>query len=90
VVEADSVAVDGKPRLGIRGLAEADGGARPIEIVDRLATLARSVGHTVPAERPQQLPVEGQRAVDVGDDQVDVMDSRRAHGGRVVRELTAL
>jgi hypothetical protein len=33
----------------------------------------------VPAERPEQLSVEGQAALDRGDDEVDVMDAAGAH-----------
>ena len=75
VVEADPVAVDLAAVLG-RRLAQAEGAPRTCQVVDRLATLALDLAQPVPAERPQQLAVEGQAALDRGDDDVEVVDAR--------------
>lgn len=74
-METDPVAIDGQAGRRRGSLAETDGRAGPVEIVDRLATLARRLGDTVPAERPEQRPVERERALEVGDDEIDVMET---------------
>src|SRR5439155_3795835 len=79
VVEAQLVAVVLAARR-LRRLAQADGPARPAEVVDRLAALALDLADPVEAERAEQLAVEGQAALDRGDDEVDVADLARAHG----------
>ena len=75
VVDADRVAV-----VARRGVCASRSpiGARPAEVPDRLAALALDLGDPVPAQRPEQLAVERQAALDRRDDEVDVMDA----GGR--------
>ena len=77
VVDADAVAVEGAFGRRVR-LAQAERGSRAGEVVDRLAALALDLVVPVPAERAEQLTVEGQAALDRRDDEVEVMDTRRA------------
>src|SRR5207244_3733989 len=74
VVQADAIAV---VRLGFgQRLAQAERAARAAQIPDRLPALALHLGDGVEAERAEQLGVEGQAALDRGDDEIDVMDAR--------------
>ena len=75
-MQADPVAVE--PAEALR-LAEPDRAARPAEVPDRLAALALDLRDAVVAERAEQVAVERQAALDRGDDEVDVVDARRAH-----------
>ena len=73
VVQTDPVAV-----VLVRGrlrLAQADRAAGAGEVPDRLAALALDLADAVPAERLEQVAVEGQAAQDRGDDEIDVMDA---------------
>src|SRR6266508_3849272 len=80
VMQSDPVAV---VRLRIRQrLAQADGGPRAGDVPDRLAALTFDLGDRVEAERAEQLRVEGQTALDRGDDEVEVMNARGAQGWR--------
>jgi hypothetical protein len=74
VVEADAVAVD-RSAVFRRRLAQAERAPRTCQVVDRLAALALDLAQPVPAERPQQLAVEGQAALDRGDDDVEMVDA---------------
>src|SRR5579862_2092117 len=80
VVEADGVAVD-LVAARLR-LAQADRRLAAAQVPDRLAALALDLADPVPAERPEQLAVEGQAALDRGDDEVDVVDASGAHDRR--------
>ena len=73
MVQAHPVAVVGSLALGL-GLAEPDRGACAPEVPDRLVALALHLADSMPAEWAEQLAVEGQAALDRGDDQVDVVD----------------
>ena len=57
------------------------------QVPDRFAALALDLADPVPAERAEQLAVEGQAALDGGDDQVDVMDAAEPH--RIQRHFDA-
>jgi hypothetical protein len=72
VVETDAVAVVLTFARG-GGLAQAEGAVRAVQVVDRLAPFAFDLAVTVPAERAEQLTVEGQAPLDRRDDEVDVM-----------------
>jgi hypothetical protein len=74
VVQADAVAVLLALARG-RRLAQAERAARAAEVVDRLAALALDLGRPVPPQRAEQLAVEGQAALDRGNDDVDVMQA---------------
>jgi hypothetical protein len=74
VVEADAVAVD-LAAVSRRRLAQAERAARAREVVDGLAALALDLAQALPPERPQQPAVEGQAALDRGDDDVEVVDA---------------
>ena len=78
VVEADAVAVERLLRRRLR-LPQAERAARAREVPDRLAALALDLADAVPAERLEQLPVEGQAAEDRADDEVDVVKAGGAH-----------
>src|SRR3954462_10070419 len=80
VVQPDPIAVVAL-RRGL-SLAEPDRAARPPQVPDRLAALALDLGHAVPAERPEEIAVEGQAGLDRGHDQVDVVDAARTHARR--------
>src|SRR5207244_11932076 len=67
MVQPDAVAVVRKPAPGLR-FPEADPGAGPDEIPDRLAALTLDLAQSMPAERPQQVTVERQAALDRGAD----------------------
>src|SRR5207248_1543844 len=70
--------------VGLR-LAETDRALAPGQVPNRLAPLALHLADPVPAERPEQLPVKGQAALDRGDDEVDVVYAAGAHGPTQVR-----
>src|SRR6185312_16502945 len=74
-------AVDRLVRRGL-SLPEPDRAPRPPEVPDRLAALPLDLGHAVPAERREQIPVEGQAALDRRHDQVDVKYAAGAHARR--------
>ena len=69
VVDADAVAVVGAFG-GRKRFAQAERGSRPGQVVDRLAALTLDLAVPVPAERAEELTVEGQAALDRGDDEV--------------------
>ena len=72
-MEADPVAVVVALALGLSG-TKSDLAAGPGEVPDRLAPLALDLVDPVEAERREQLPVEGQAALDRRDDEIDVVD----------------
>ena len=77
MMQSDAIAVV-RRRIGV-GLAQADRLTGPAQVPDRLAALALDLADTGESERSEQLGVEGQAALDRGDDQVDVMDAAGAH-----------
>jgi hypothetical protein len=90
MVEADAVAIHGQSVFRIGRLAEPDGRAGPVEVMDRLALLAGGRGHAVPAERIEELPIKAQRPLDVGHDEIDMVNTRGTHRATVVRKAPAL
>src|SRR5262249_3800346 len=82
VVEPDAVAVGLARR---QRLADSDRGARAVEVEDRLAAPALDLRDPQPAERPEQVAVEGQAPHDGADDEIDVMDAAGPHHGRANR-----
>src|SRR2546423_15653602 len=77
-MEADLVAVEGPFPLALR-LANTHRTPRPPEVPDRLAALTLHFADAVPAERAEQISVEGKAPLDRGDDDVEVVDAARAH-----------
>jgi hypothetical protein len=90
MVEADAVAVHSQACFRIGRLAEADGRAGPVEVMDRLALLAGRRGDAVPTERAEELPVEAERLLDVGHDEIDMVNTGGTHRATVVRRAPAL
>ena len=86
VVEPDPVAV--AAAFALR-LAKPDGAAGTAEVPDRLAALALDLADARVAERAEELAVEGQAALDRGDDQVDVVDAARGHRAFRVQRRSA-
>src|SRR4029079_2990275 len=84
MVQADAVAVIGALTLRL-GLAQTDRGARAPEVPDRLAAFALHLADAVPAERAEQIAVEGQAALDRRDDEIDVMDACGTHVSTAAR-----
>jgi len=76
VVEADLVAVVFPLRLR---LAEADRRSGAPEVPNGLVAFPLHLAHPVPSERPEEIPVEGEAALDRRDDQIDVVNTVRAH-----------
>jgi hypothetical protein len=76
VVEADPVAV--VVALGL-SRTQPDLAARAGEVPDRLAPLTFDLADPVEAERAEQVAVEGQAALDRGDDEIDVVDAGGTH-----------
>src|SRR5437867_3611118 len=76
MVQPRLVAVDRALSLAL-GLAQADSGPGPAEVPDRLPPLTLDLADPVPAERPEQVAVERQAALDRRDDQIDEIG--RAH-----------
>jgi hypothetical protein len=74
-MEAHAIAV---VRAFRRRLAQPERAPGPVEVVDRLASLPLDLTVAVPAQRPQQIAVERQAALDRGDDDVDVVKTCRA------------
>src|ERR671911_2482458 len=82
MVQTDPVAV--VLALGL-SLSQPDRAAGAAEVPDGLTPLALHLADPVVAQRAEQLPVEGQAVLDRGDDEVDVMDTARAHRPRLQR-----
>jgi hypothetical protein len=78
VVDADPVPVERAVGLALR-LPEPQRATRPGDVPDRLAALALDLADAVPAERLQQLAIEGQAAQYRADDEVDVVKAGGAH-----------
>src|SRR5262249_15447701 len=78
VVQAHRVAVVAGADLRRLGGADADRGAGPAQVPDRLAALALDLADPVPAERPEQITVERQAPLDRADDQVQVVHAGRS------------
>src|SRR5215210_3439045 len=74
VMESEPVAVEAAGRVRLRG-AQADGGAGAPEVPDGLAPLALDLRQAVPPERPEEVTVERQAALDRGDDEVDMVNA---------------
>ena len=61
-------------------LAQADRhSSRPPEVHDSLATLADDLAFAYVAQRPEQLAVEAEAPLEIGDDEIEVIDARSAH-----------
>ena len=90
MVEADAVAIHGQSFFRIGRLAEPDGRAGPVEVMDRLALLAGRRGDAVPAEWIEELPIEVERPLDVGHDEIDMVNTGGTHRATVVRRAPAL
>ena len=77
MVEADLIPVVLTLRLR---LTEPDRAPLPPEVPNGLPALALHLGHPVPAERAEEITVKREAALDRRYDQVDVVNSTRAHG----------
>ena len=73
VMQSDPVAVV-LLRMRLR-LAQSDRAARAGQVPDRLSALALDLADAEPAERLEEVTVEGQAAQDRGDDEIDVVDA---------------
>jgi hypothetical protein len=80
MVKPDRVAVVRAFALGLRlANPQRRSDSLAVEVPDRLAALAfHVIGLQVP-ERSQQLPIEGQAALERGHDDVDVVEAHAAH-----------
>jgi hypothetical protein len=56
-------------------ITQADHGAAARDVVDRLSTLADDLADAPVPERLEQLAVEGEAALERGDDEVEVVDA---------------
>src|SRR5215218_5724633 len=78
-MKADLVAVERRLARAQR-LAHPERRAGTPQVPDRLTALTLDLADSVPAERAEEVTVEGQAALDRRNDEVDVVDPCGAHG----------
>ena len=68
-------------------LAEAEPGVRGLQVPDRLATLALELEHAAPAETAKKRGVESLAPINIGDNEIQVVNPSRLHRSMLLGEL---